>query len=149
MTLQPGSSRCAQSLNLQVWYGLTRQQYSRDEIEKLEERLSNLILKDFSRAPIYDLDELALKSDIKIEPLDHLRSGMQRGERRFIGNSGKDNEVFIACESPKVSKNPNCNMWFAFRDIYVKANFVLAMLPEWDGIRKKISDYFEKYRVIP
>jgi hypothetical protein len=133
-----------QSLNLRVWYGLTRKPRTSHYFKEVS---FEVILEDFHRVSAYGLDELVLKPEIRVEPLDYLRRGMQRGERHFIKTTGNDAKIFISCRSRETVKNPGCNMWFTFKDIFVKANFRLALLPEWNGIQTKLLDYFEEYRV--
>lgn len=39
--------------------------------------------------------------------------------------------------------NPGCALHFSFRDLSVQASFVRRLLPQWDAIRRRVTEWME------
>ena len=61
----------------------------------------------------------------------------QEGARSFV----------IECSRFDKVPNPNCSLFFAYRNLIVKASFVRSRLPEWRPIRAAVSRWMDERRV--
>lgn len=61
----------------------------------------------------------------------------QEGARSFV----------IECSRFDKVPNPNCSLFFAYRNLIVKTSFVRSRLPEWRPIRAAVSRWMDERRV--
>ena len=85
------------------------------------------------------LDDFHVLASSKTENYDIFVDPKEaEGERTFVIRCNRQRPL----PDGRIS-NPGCSLNFPFRDLSVKTSFVRALLPQWDVIRRRVTEWIE------
>jgi hypothetical protein len=91
------------------------------------------------------LDDFHVQASSGTEDYDVLVDPKEaEGERSFVIQCNRQRPL----PQGRIS-NPGCSLYFSFRDLSVKASFVRRQLPQWDAIRRRVTEWMESKVVSP
>lgn len=69
----------------------------------------------------------------------------------FVDQNESDGSrnVVVDCSPIERVKNPQCSLFFHYRDVVVEVTFARGLLRDWGEIRKAVATWLEKIRIKP
>lgn len=140
---------------------------------KPDSRHVQILIEDFSRSPQPKTGQMAVNSAYfawvsifartgKSEIIE--RDDPQLGLLRItvtVPSSGQTHDVFvdpaekreelsfvIQCARIERVPNPQCSLYFAYRNVRIKASFARPRLSDWVSIRRSVVTWLDKCRIV-
>ena len=102
------------------------------------------LLQDFNSSVTLNLTELRLKPDANSKNSARRTAMLKFGARYFLQIENQKIETILDCDGPKQHRNPHCTLYFPYRDIVVKAHFVMSLTANWYQIKSGLTNFLEK-----